>query len=48
MRYWIRFKGHRNSTRVYTLESAEPGAMHFVKACLEAQGWLVLEAGPKP
>lgn len=47
-RFVIRFKAHRNSERIYTIETTEAGAGHFVKAALVANGWIVVEAGVKP
>lgn len=45
-RWALQFKAHRQSERIYTLESEEPGAVHFARAALEVNGWLIVHIGP--
>lgn len=44
-RWEIQFKAHRNSERIYTIETRESGAAHFARAALEANGWVIVHTG---
>lgn len=42
VKYRLYFKAHNNSTREYWVESESSAALQFVRACLDAQGWIPL------